>query len=135
MENNNWTNVFHSRLTEGAGNNPGLPEEVIVDQLGDEVFGIPPSLLTGLLTGLAGTVAGGVSLPIFFYLWEPDYYISPEWLVFVAVGGLVGFFLRLEQPLFREIYHLKTQALLQAQDNGKRNRLQDCLAKAGFRDR
>jgi hypothetical protein len=34
----------------------------------DEVFGIPPNLLTGLLTGLLGACAGVASLIIFFYL-------------------------------------------------------------------
>ena len=51
MDKKSWTNVPHSRANETVGNNPRLPNEPSVDQLGDEVFGIPPSLLTGVLRG------------------------------------------------------------------------------------
>ena len=124
MDKKSWTNVPHSRANETVGNNPRLPNEPSVDQLGDGVFGVPPSLLTGVLTGLAGTVVGGVSLPIYFFLREPYYYISPEWLMFVALGGIAGIFLRLEQPLFREVYCLKTKASEQTQVTVKRMRMQ-----------
>ena len=98
MDKKNWTNVPHSRAQETVANNPGLPDEPSVDQLGDGVFGVPPSLLTGVLTGLAGTVVGGVSLPIYFFLREPYY--------------------------FREVYCLKTKASEQTQVTVKRMRMQ-----------
>ena len=130
MDKKSWTNVPHSRARETVGNNPRLPNAPSVDQLGDEVFGIPPSLLTGVLTGLAGTVVGAVSLPIYFFLREPYYYISPEWLIFVALAGIVGIFLRLEQSFFREVYCLKTKALEQPQVTGKHMHMQ---FRSGFK--
>ena len=119
LDKKNWVDVPYLRNNRGIGNNKTSSNEAIVDQLDDEVFGVPPSLITGLLTGLAGAVAGVVSLLIFFFLWEPDHYISPEWLRFVALGGGVGFFLRLEQPLFRDIYHLNIEAMQQAGDTSE----------------
>lgn len=118
MDKKNRTGVLRPRIKEGIGINLDGPNGPIVDQLGDQIFGIPPNPLTALLTGLAGAVAGGISLLIFFYFWEPGYYISPDWLIFVALGGIAGLFLRFEQPLFREIYALKAQALQQARDTG-----------------
>lgn len=115
MDKKKWTNVPHSRVKETVGNNPGLPNEPSVDQLGDEELGFPPSLLMGLLTGLVGALVGGVSLPIYFFLREPHYYVSPEWLIFVLLGAIVGVFLRLERPFYRERYCLKTKAIQQAQ--------------------
>lgn len=120
MGKKNWAGALYSRVKEGVCYNPTPSNPAIVDQLGDEVFGIPPSLITGLLTGLAGAAAGAVSLPIFFFLWEPDYHISPEWLNFVALGGLVGMFLRLEQPLYKDIYHHKVRILQQAKERHRR---------------
>jgi hypothetical protein len=67
----------------------------------DEVFGIPPNPITGLLTGLLGASAGAVSIIVFFYVWEPYHFVSRDWLVFVALGGTIGVFLRIEWPLIR----------------------------------
>ena len=122
MDEKNRAGVPYLRAKGGAGRKPMPSNAVIVDQLGDEVFGFPPSLIMGVLTALAGAAAGAVSLPIFFFLWEPDYYISPEWLIFVALGGIVGIFLRLEHPLFKDVYHLKARAMQQAKTiGGSRN--------------
>ena len=105
--------MSRSVAKKGVGDNPASSNEAIVDQLGEEVFGIPPSLKTGLLTGLIGTIAGVVSLKIYFFFGEPDHYIGPDWLLFVALGAIAGFFLRLEQPIYRDLYHHQTQALSQ----------------------
>ena len=118
MDEKNRAGAPDSWAKDGVGRKPMPSNAAIVDQLGDEVFGIPPSLITGLLTGLAGAAAGAFSLPVFFFLWEPDYYISPEWLKFVALGGIVGIFLRLEQPLFKDIYHHKARIMQQARAIG-----------------
>jgi hypothetical protein len=104
------------RIKESIDDDHASLNDVIVDQLGDEVFGIPPSLRTGLLTGLVGAAAGGVSLFFYFYLWKPEYYVSPDWLIFIALGLIVGFFLRIEQPFFRALYHHETQAPQRADD-------------------
>ena len=103
-------------MKESIGDEPVSSNEAIVDQLSDEVFGAPPNLLMGLLTGLVGAVAGVVSLICYFYAWQPHYYISPDWLVFVALGLIVGFFMRLERPFFRALYHYETQRFQQADD-------------------
>ena len=79
-----------------------------------EVFGIPPNLISGFLTGLLGASAGAVSLIVFFYVWEPYHFVSPEWLVFVALGGIVGVFLRIEWPLIRAIRYREAQNRQQA---------------------
>lgn len=105
--------MSRSVAKKGVGDNPASSNEAIVDQLGEEVFGIPPSLKTGLLTGLIGTIAGVVSLKIYFFFWEPTHYVTPDWLLFVALGAIAGFFLRLEQPIYRDLYHHQTQALSQ----------------------
>lgn len=105
-------------IKESIGDDPASLNELIVDQLDDEVFGIPPSLKMGLLTGLVGAAAGGISLFLYFYVWKPDYYVSPDWLIFVALGVIMGFFLRIEQPFFRALYHHETQTLRQVDDTG-----------------
>lgn len=79
----------------------------MVDQLEEQQFGVPPSLIIGIITSLFGAGAGVVSLIIFFYVWKPEAYVSPEWLVFVLTGAFAGFFMRLERPLFRELYRKK----------------------------
>ena len=99
--------------------------DVIVDQLGDEVFGIPPSLKMGLLTGLVGAAAGGISLFLYFYVWKPDYYVSPDWLIFIALGVIVGFFLRIEQPFFRALYHHEALTLRQTDDTSADLRIEN----------
>ena len=106
------------RVKKEVGDRPTSSSEAIVDQLDDEVFGSPPNLITGFLTGLVGAVGGSLSLPIYFYFREPDHYISPEWLIFVALGVIIGFFLRIEQPLYREYYRRKTQTLRQTKNTG-----------------
>ena len=123
MDEKDRASVPYSRANDGVGRKPMPSNAAIVDQLGDEVFGMPPSLVTGLLTGLAGAAAGAVSLPVFFFLWEPDYYISPEWLKFVALGGIVGIFLRLEQPLFKDVYHHKARLMQQAKAIGRSRKM------------
>jgi hypothetical protein len=105
--------VSRSVEQKRVGDNTASSDQAIVDQLGEEVFGIPPNLKTGLLTGLIGTIAGVVSLKIYFFFAEPDHYVAPDWLIFVALGAIAGFFLRLEQPIYRDLYHHQTQALSQ----------------------
>lgn len=80
----------------------------------DEVFGIPPNPITGLLTGLLGASAGAVSLIVFFFVWEPYHFVPRDWLVFVALGGTVGVFLRIEWPLIRVIRFRESQNRQQA---------------------
>ena len=79
----------------------------IVEQLDDTQFGVPPSLLVGFVTSLFGAGAGVLSLVIFFYVWNPHSYVSAEWLSFVLIGAVMGFFLRLERPLISELYRRK----------------------------
>jgi len=72
------------------------------DQAGATQFGPPPSLLIGLLTGLVGAGAGVISLLIYFKVFQPASYVSPNWLIFVIAGAVAGFFLRIEQPFLHE---------------------------------
>lgn len=69
------------------------------EQPEDIEFGLPPNLYVGLATGLVGALAGVLSLVIYFQFWDPAPYISPQWLFFAYLGGVVGFFLRMEKPL------------------------------------
>ena len=71
------------------------------DQSDDDPFGPPPSFLVGFLTSLVGAAAGVVSLLVYFMLFQPALYISPNWLVFILAGAAAGFFLRFEQALAR----------------------------------
>ena len=135
MDEKNRAGVPYSGAKDGVGRKPMPSNAMIVDQLDDEVFGIPPSLITGVLTGLAGAAAGVFSLPIFFFLWEPDYYISPEWLTFVALGGIVGIFLRLEQPLFKDIYHQNALMMQQAMPIGGNRNIKISIGHAVDLDR
>ena len=66
-------------------------------------FGPPPSLLVGIVTAILGAAVGVVSLLIFFKLWQPEPYISPQWLSFIILGAIFGFFLRLERPLVKAL--------------------------------
>jgi hypothetical protein len=84
------------------------------DCVDDDVFGIPPNPITGLLTGLLGVSAGAVSLIVFSLVWEPYHFVSRDWLVFVALGGTVGVFLRIEWPLIRAIRYREAQNRQQA---------------------
>lgn len=69
------------------------------NEIDDVEFALPPNLYVGLVTGLIGAAAGLVSLIIYFHLWDPAPYISPQWLTFAALGATAGFFLRLEAAL------------------------------------
>lgn len=72
-------------------------------------FGPPPSLLAGIITGLLGTGATLISLMLFFRLWQPEPYISPQWLVFVLAGAMIGFFMRLERPFVEVFSQMRTE--------------------------
>ena len=61
----------------------------------------------GMVTGLLGAGAGVMSLLLFFQFWQPESYISQQWLPFVFVGAVIGFFLRLEQPLEAALSRVK----------------------------
>ena len=87
------------RIIKGGRELPTKRSDAVYDCVDDEVFGIPPNLITGLLTGLLGACAGVVSLIVSFSFLEPYHYVSRDWLVFVALGGTVGIFLRIEWPL------------------------------------
>jgi len=91
--------VPHLRVIQGGRELPTNLTGTVYDCEDGEVFGIPPNLTTGLLTGLLGACAGVASLLVFFYFFEPYHYVSPDWLAFVALGGTVGIFLRVEWPL------------------------------------
>ena len=109
-----------SRMKESIGD-PASSTEVIVDQMADDVFGIPPNFTTGLLTGLVGAAAGCISLFLYFYLRQPHLYISPDWLIFVGIGMVAGYFMRVEQPLIKALYQHETARLQQAREAGERS--------------
>ena len=88
----------HLRVIQGGRDQPTNQSDAVYKCIDDGIFGIPPDTVTGLLTGMLGACAGFVSLIVFFYFVEPHHYISPEWLVFVALGGVIGVFLRIERP-------------------------------------
>lgn len=102
------------RVIQGGRELPTNRSDVVYDCVDDEVFGIPPNPITGLLTGLLGASAGAVSIIVFFYVWEPYHFVSRDWLVFVALGGTIGVFLRIEWPLIRAIRHREAQNRQQA---------------------
>lgn len=83
---------------------PSSETAEIRDQLEGPEFGMPPRLIVGVLTGLLGAALGVLSLLLLFYAWEPQHYISREWVVFVLIGSVAGFFLRIERPIIREFY-------------------------------
>jgi H+/Cl- antiporter ClcA len=68
----------------------------------DSQFDLPPSLFVGIITGLVGAAAAVVSLLVYFKLFQPETYISQRWLIFVFLGTVIGFFLRLERPPVEE---------------------------------
>lgn len=76
----------------------------IRDQVDDLEFGSPPNLLVGIFTGLLGVIAGILSLAIFFQFWRADPHTSPDWLIFVVLGAIAGYFMRIERLLYREAY-------------------------------
>ena len=93
-----------------VGDVDGSRSEPIEDQLCEEVFGLPPSWVVGLLTAMVGAIAGLFSLLIFF-CFQPQIDGSPmHWLAFIALGGIAGFFLRIEHPIIQIIYQIKTTA-------------------------
>ena len=102
------------RVIQGHRERPTNRSDAVYECVDDEVFGIPPNLITGFVTGLLGASAGAVSLIVFFYIWEPFHFVSREWLAFVAFGGTVGVFLRIEWPLIRAIRNRKAQNRQQA---------------------
>ena len=71
------------------------------DQLDDPIFGLPPSRMVGILTGLVGFATGVLSLIIFFFLFRPDSPITPDWLVFLLIGSVAGYFLRFERGVYK----------------------------------
>ena len=73
------------------------------DQADEILFGWPPSLVAGCLTGLVGAMAGSVSLLVYFLVLEPLSHFSRDWLLFLIVGAAAGYFLRVEQHLLRVI--------------------------------
>jgi hypothetical protein len=93
------------RVIQGGQERPTDRSDALDDYVDDEVFGIPPNLISGFLTGLLGASAGAISLIVFFHVREPYHYVSLEWLIFVALGGAIGFFLRIEWSLVRAIRH------------------------------
>jgi peptidoglycan biosynthesis protein MviN/MurJ (putative lipid II flippase) len=111
--------VSDSRMKDSIGD-PASSTEVIVDQLADDVFGIPPNFKTGLLTALVGAAAGGISLFLYFYLRQPHLYISPDWLIFVGIGMVAGYFMRVEQPLIKALYQHETARLQQTRETTER---------------
>ena len=108
------------RVIQGSRELPTNRSDAVYDCVDDEVLGIPPNLMTGLLTGLLGVNAGVVSLIVYFYFSEPYHYISPDWLAFVALGGTVGAFLRIERPLIKAIRYREAQNRQQLQAVSRR---------------
>ena len=96
------TGAPHLRVLQGGRELPTNRSDAVYDCVDDEVFGIPPNLITGLLTGLLGASAGAISLLVHFKLYQPETYISQHWLLFVFLGTVIGFFLRLERPFVEE---------------------------------
>ena len=93
--------MSHLRHSQGGEEQPPARHRSIrnLHSADDISIGPPRSLLVGIVTGLLGAGAGVMSLLLFFQVWQPGSYISQQWLPFVFVGAVIGFFLRLEQPL------------------------------------
>ena len=90
-------------IRDGKDDPPSAYSSTIdLHSMGNSQFGLPPSLLVGIITGLVGAAAGVVSLLVYFKLFQPEPYISQHWLIFVFVGTVIGFFLRLERSPVEE---------------------------------
>jgi hypothetical protein len=103
--------MSHLRIIEGGETDP-LTERSLAStfQSPHEFrFGPPPSLLAGTITSVLGVGASLVSLMLFFWLWQPGPYISKEWLVFAVAGAIIGFFMRLEQPIVEVFSQMETE--------------------------
>lgn len=87
----------------GRPSSPKLPDELH--------FGPPPSPLVGAITALFGAGIGVISLMLFFQLRQPHFYISQEWLMFVAVGATIGLFMRLERPIVELFGHTENEEI------------------------
>jgi hypothetical protein len=76
----------------------------IHDEFDDVEFGAPPNVFVGLATGLVGALAGFISLLIYFHIWDPAPYVSPQWLVFACLGAVAGYFMRMEKSLPPQLF-------------------------------
>ena len=96
--------MTHLYIIRGGKDDPPSADSSTIDlhSMGDSQFDLPPSLLVGFITGLVGTAAAVVSLLVYFKLFQPETYISQHWLIFVFLGTVIGFFLRLERPPVEE---------------------------------
>ena len=96
--------MTHLYTIRGGKDDPPSADRSTIDlhSMGDSQFDLPPSLLVGIITGLVGAAAAVVSLLVYFKLFRPETYISQHWLIFVFLGTVIGFFLRLERPPVEE---------------------------------
>ena len=83
------------------------------------LFGQPPSFVVGCLTAFVGAVAGIVSLLLFFTFFDPSSRFSWDWLLFIFIGSAAGFFLRVEEPLLKEIENSSNKQVVTAQPEQK----------------
>ena len=96
--------MTHLYIIRGGKDDPPSADSSTIDlhSMDDSQFDLPPSLLVGIITGLVGAAAAVVSLLVYFKLFQPETYISQHWLIFVFLGTVIGFFLRLERPPVEE---------------------------------
>jgi hypothetical protein len=94
-------------VTEGgkARYAPSSEATEFVDLLSEPVFDRPPSMRVGALTSVFGAFAGGISLLLFARLWQPYHFLSAEWLIFVSIGAVAGFYLRIERAFTAKPHH------------------------------
>lgn len=92
------------RVIHGGIDQPSVAHKSVSDlESADPMhFGRPTSLLVGAITSLVGAGCGVISLLLYFRFLQPESYISQQWLIFVLVGAIVGFFMRLERPFLNE---------------------------------